>query len=65
MQIGVPVERTSDIQQLDEALRRRAEELLNAALVWKIGSYGWLNAYDADPEFVGHAMWQTNSGSAS
>jgi hypothetical protein len=54
-----PLDTTSKIEQLENASRRRAEDLLNAAHVWKIGSYGWLNAADADPEFIGHAMWQT------
>jgi hypothetical protein len=33
-------------------------EALNAAGLYDIGSYGWLNENDPDPELVGHAMWQ-------
>jgi hypothetical protein len=47
-------------RELDEALRRGAEELLLEAGIWRFDAYGWLNADDVDPEFVGHAMWQTN-----
>lgn len=34
---------------------------LENAQIFDIESYGWLNADDPDPEFIGHAMWQTNS----
>jgi len=47
--------------QLDEVLRSEAEDLLQEAGVFEFDSYGWLNADDADPEFVGHAMWQTDA----
>ena len=46
-------------RELDAAVRGKIEQLLNAAGVWDFHSYGWVNAYDADPEFIGHAMWQT------
>ena len=46
--------------QRDETLRSEAEDLLHEAGIWALNSYGWLNAYDANPEFVGHAMWQTD-----
>lgn len=41
-----------------EALRREVQAVLKHASIRDIGSYGWLNEYDADPEFIGHAMWQ-------
>jgi hypothetical protein len=47
-------------RQLDAALRAKIEPLLNAGKVWNLHSYGWVSAYDADPEFIGHAMWQTD-----
>lgn len=42
-----------------EALKREVQTALKDASIHDINSYGWLNEYDADPEFVGHAMWQT------
>jgi hypothetical protein len=47
-------------RQLDAALRAKIEPLLIAAKVWNLHSYGWVNAYEANAEFVGHAMWQTD-----
>jgi hypothetical protein len=35
-------------------------DVLNAAALYDIGSYGWLNENDADPELIGHAMWQVD-----
>jgi hypothetical protein len=43
---------------LDDALRKEIEKLLNEAAVYNFGAYGWLDAYTADPEYIGHAMWQ-------
>jgi hypothetical protein len=31
--------------------------------VYDVSSYGWLNENDADPEFIGHAMWQIDQPS--
>jgi len=28
--------------------------------LYAIDSHGWLNEHEADPEFLGHAMWQTD-----
>jgi hypothetical protein len=41
-----------------EALKREVQTALKDASIYDIGSYGWLNEYEADPEFIGHAMWQ-------
>jgi hypothetical protein len=41
-----------------EALKREVQTALKDASIHEINSDGWLNEYDADPEFVGHAMWQ-------
>lgn len=41
-----------------EALKREVQTALNDSSIYDIGSYGWLNEYNADPEFIGHAMWQ-------
>ena len=46
-------------RELDANVRGRIERLLTAAGVRNFHSYGWVNADDADPEFIGHAMWQT------
>lgn len=45
---------------IPSAVERDVEATLVAAQVYEIGSYGWLNENDADPDFVGHAMWQTD-----
>jgi hypothetical protein len=39
-------------------LEREVEQALTDASIYDIGSYGWVNENDADPEFIGHAMWQ-------
>jgi hypothetical protein len=45
---------TKELASLESAAR----VLLHGAGVYDIGSYGWLNENDVDPDFVGHAMWQ-------
>jgi hypothetical protein len=45
--------------ELNEELRRDVEALLHRVGI--ANSYGWQNADDADPEFIGHAMWQTDA----
>jgi hypothetical protein len=45
--------------ELNEELWRDIEALLPQIGI--ANSYGWQNADDADPEFIGHAMWQTNA----
>jgi hypothetical protein len=44
-------------------LRRETAKLLLESEIWEFGSFGWLNQDDADPEFIGHAMWQTDAPS--
>jgi len=41
-----------------EALEREVQSALAEASVYDVSSYGWLNENDADPGFIGHAMWQ-------
>jgi hypothetical protein len=41
-----------------EALRREVYAALKDAGIYEIGSYGWLNENDPDPDYIGHAMWQ-------
>lgn len=41
-------------------LESEVDKVLAAAGVFDIGSYGWLNENDADPEHIGHAMWQAD-----
>src|SRR5258708_856832 len=43
-----------------ESLESAATAALIAADVYDIGNYGWLNENEADPDFIGHAMWQTD-----
>ncbi|MCP3468026.1 hypothetical protein [Bradyrhizobium sp. CCGUVB23] len=45
---------------MNDTLHAEAERLLTAAKIWKLGNFGWLNAYDADPDLFGHAQWQTD-----
>lgn len=45
---------------LPSALEREVEAALIAAKIYKVDSYGWLNENDPDPEYIGHAMWQTD-----
>ena len=47
------------LKEIDEALRIEIEKLLNNEKIWAFDTFGWVSAYDVDPEFVGHAMWQT------
>jgi len=47
-------------RQIDDDLRSHIEMLLNEAGVFHLSTFGWVDAYNADPEFIGHAMWQTD-----
>lgn len=50
---------TGENQQfLPSALEREVESALREARVFNIGNYGWINENDADPDMIGHAMWQ-------
>jgi hypothetical protein len=40
-----------------DVLRKKTEELLCSRGVFDIDDFGWLNENDADPEFIGYAMW--------
>jgi hypothetical protein len=51
----------SSPKAISEKLREAVTELLSANGVYDLDSYGWLNADDADPELIGHVMWQTDS----
>ena len=42
------------------ALQRDVQEALKEASIYAIGSFGWVSENDADPEFLGHAMWQVD-----
>jgi hypothetical protein len=44
-----------------DALSKETEELLNSRGVFDVDHFGWLNADDVDPEFVGYAMWALSS----
>jgi hypothetical protein len=42
------------------AFEREVNSALKEASVCDIDSCGWLNENDPDPDFIGHAMWQTD-----
>jgi hypothetical protein len=44
-----------------DALKREVQAALKDAAIYEIGSYGWLNEDEPDPEFIGHAMWQVDA----
>lgn len=44
-----------------DAIKREVKAALDEASIFDISSYGWLNENDPDPEFIGHAMWQTDA----
>lgn len=48
---------------LPAALEREVQSALVEAKIYDIGSYGWLNENDPDPDFIGHAMWQIDQPS--
>lgn len=43
---------------LNDEIQKEAERLLMDAEIWQLSSFGWRNADDPDPEFIGHAKWQ-------
>lgn len=51
---------TSRGQALYTRLDKKIEAELRKKSVFAISNYGWLDAYTADPELIGHAMWQTD-----
>ncbi len=56
-------EQPLSLQKLDEAVLNEATKLLHEAGIYELTTYGWVDADTADPEFIGHAMWQTNGPS--
>ena len=48
-------------RDLDQAARNAAEDLLGEAGIWSFDSHGWSNAWDPNPEFIGHATWQVET----
>ncbi len=44
-------------------LEHAVDVALKAAGLFDIDSYGWLNEDDADPDHIGHAMWQIDQPS--
>lgn len=43
-----------------QQVREQIRELLHTHGVYDMAAHGWLNAYDHDPDYAGHAMWQTD-----
>lgn len=48
----------TDVEQALKNIELAAVAEANAAEIYDIGAYGWLNENDVDDEHVGHAMWQ-------
>lgn len=48
----------TDVEQMLKDIESAAVAEANAARIYDIGAYGWLNENDVDDEYVGHAMWQ-------
>jgi len=48
------------ILSLPVALERLVRSALDDASIHDVEWYAWLNETDADPRFIGHAMWQTD-----
>jgi hypothetical protein len=44
------------LQDLDSEI----EEILNGEGIFHVSSYGWMDHDTIDPEYWGHAMWQTD-----
>lgn len=44
-----------------DEFKREVQAALEEAAIFDIGSYGWLNENDPDPDFIGHAMWQVDA----
>ncbi len=54
---------SSDLAELARELERlesAVADVLKTAGLYDIGSYGWRNENEPDPELVGHAMWQVD-----
>jgi len=53
------VEKLIFTHKLVEYLDQEVAERLTAHQIFDIGNYGWLNENTPDPQFIGHALWQT------
>ena len=49
----------TDTQALFDPIDKAVTAALHDNHIYPISSYGWLDAYTADPKMIGHAMWQT------
>lgn len=54
------VEKFISTRKLAEYLDQETEDRLDEHHVYDIGSYGWVDENTADPQFLGHAMWQVD-----
>lgn len=54
---------TSSLSSLKERLAEELEAVLREASLHSISSYGWLTENEPDPDFIGHAMWQSDGPS--
>lgn len=47
-------------KELEKRLLSQSDAILTSSGIYDIGSYGWSDAYNADPEYIGHAIIQTD-----
>ena len=57
-------ETSKPVEIFTKPIMQEIDRLLMDKNIYKIGNYGWLNENDADPDLLGHALWQTDSLSA-
>ncbi len=56
----MPVQKFITTEKLVEYLDQEVDALLSYHDVYDIGNYGWLSEDTEDPDYIGHAMWQTD-----
>ena len=51
---------SSELAELLKDMDEKVERLLNHEGIYAVGSYGWMNHDEADPDYIGHMIWQTD-----
>jgi hypothetical protein len=49
-----------ELVTLLEEIDGEIEQALRAERVYSIGAYGWISHDEADPDYLGHMLWQTD-----